>query len=47
MPGRPMKQRIVYHEENIGTNLPVATTVPDLADHPLGLLIIIIVCGFF
>ena len=36
MPGRPTRQRVVYNEENLGTNLPVATAVPDLADHPLG-----------
>ena len=36
MPCRPIKERVVYHEENLDTDLPIATTVPDLADHPFG-----------
>lgn len=36
MPGRPLKERVVYHEDNLDTDLPVVTTVPDLSDHPLG-----------
>ena len=36
MPCRPPKERLIYHEENLDTDLPVVTTVPDLADHHLG-----------
>jgi len=32
---RPLRQLVKICEENVGTNLPVVTTVPDLSDHPL------------
>jgi len=32
---RPIRQLVKIHEENVGTDLPVVTTVPDLSDHPL------------
>ncbi len=34
---RPPRQLVRIHEENVGTTLPVVTTVPDFADHPLGM----------
>ena len=32
---RPTRHMVQINEENLGTDLPVVTTVPDLADHPL------------
>ena len=38
MTGKDLKNRLLYNKQNIGTNLPVAITVPDLSEHPLGIL---------
>jgi hypothetical protein len=36
MKTRAIRERVIIHEDNFNTNLPVTTTVPDLADDPLG-----------
>lgn len=35
MKTRPVRDRVLIHEENLHTGLPVTTVVPDLSDHPL------------
>jgi len=36
MPGRPLREKVMVSEEDVVSGLPVVTTVPDIADHPLG-----------
>ena len=33
---RPPRQLVKFNEDNTQSDVPVVTTVPDLADHPLG-----------
>ncbi|KAI0227406.1 Mitochondrial mRNA pseudouridine synthase TRUB2 [Lamellibrachia satsuma] len=35
LPCRPVRPRVVFQENNSSSGLPIPTTVPDLADHPL------------
>lgn len=36
MPGRPLREKVVISNTLCSDNLPTITTVPDIADHPLG-----------
>ena len=36
LPCRPVRPRVVFEENSSSPDLPTPTTVPDLADHPLG-----------
>ncbi|KAK2168049.1 hypothetical protein LSH36_21g10037 [Paralvinella palmiformis] len=35
MKTRPVRERVLIHEENLHSGLPITTTAPDLSDHPL------------
>ena len=35
---RPPRQRVIIENTESGCDVPVITTVPDLADHPLGMV---------
>ncbi|XP_064649457.1 pseudouridylate synthase TRUB2, mitochondrial-like isoform X2 [Lineus longissimus] len=34
LPDRPLRRMVKLEEQNLGTDLPIVTAVPDLADHP-------------
>lgn len=47
MPGRPLREKVVISNTLCSDNLPTITTVPDVADHPLGnILLAIFKYGF-
>lgn len=47
MPGRPLREKVVISNTLCSDNLPTITTVPDIADHPLGnILLAIFKYGF-
>ena len=44
MKTRPLQGRVLIHEENLHTGLPVTTVVPDLSDHRLGKVVHLCEC---
>lgn len=47
MPGRPLREKVVISNTLCSDKLPTITTVPDVADHPLGnILLAIFKYGF-
>ena len=47
MKTRPVRERVLIHEENLHSGLPITTTAPDLSDHPLGKVVCVCVCVSF